>query len=313
MIPRLSVIVCTFNRASALERCLEGLRAQHATPHEFEVLVIDNASTDDTRQRLGRYLDGPLPCRYVFEPVQGLSHARNRGAREAAAPYVTYLDDDAVAPPEFVGNLLAVIGTHNPDIVGGPIFPYYTSPKPPWFRDRYEIRQYATTSGFSNTCGVSGSNFTIRRALVEQLGGFDVNLGMRGAEQGFGEDRALLVRYRSVTPEAEQRVYYSLDCRVLHWVAPYKQTLRYLIRRHFEGGLMHVHVANRAATTQAAVTEFSRAPWATLRYLARQWRQSGILHTDYREMLLTAAFHGGIFVALLRQLPRRLRASRGPS
>ena len=97
MIPRLSVIVCTFNRASALERCLESLRAQHADPATFEVLVIDNASPDDTRERVERYLNGPLPCRYVFEPVQGLSHARNRGAREAAAPYVTYLDDDAVS------------------------------------------------------------------------------------------------------------------------------------------------------------------------------------------------------------------------
>jgi len=310
MIPRLSIIVCTYNRGAILNGCLESLRDQDVERSQFEVIVVDNNSTDGTGEQVARYLGGQPQVRYVFEPIQGLSYARNRGAGEADAPYLTYIDDDTTVPRDFVKSVLEVIASHAPDIVGGPIFPFYTSPKPSWFRDEYETRQYADASGFSTTCGVSGSNFTIRRELVEHLGGFDVQLGMKGDEQGFGEDRALLLAYRRQVPANRQRVYYSLNCRISHWVAPYKLRLTYRIWRQFEGGLMNVRVMNRAATTPAAVAEFTGAPRATLRYLLRQYRQSGVLRTDYTEILLTASFHFGIFVGILRDLPSRLRATR---
>lgn len=311
MIPLVSIIICTFNRKATLDRCLESLVNQDADPSRFEVLVVDNNSYDGTAAHIARWLHAQPNFRYVLEPVQGLSVARNRGAREARAPYLTYVDDDALVPAAFVTRLCEVINRHDPDIIGGPIFPYYTSSKPRWFRDRYEIRQYSDASGFSMSCGVSGSNFTIRRELVEQLGGFDVALGMKGEQQRFGEERALLLAYRRRIPLAQQRVFYAVECPVLHWVAPHKLRFLYMVRRQFEGGLMNVRIANRATTTLEAVTEFGRAPWAAARYVLRRFREHGIWRTDYVEILLYASFHAGVFVAILRELPARLRTLTG--
>lgn len=91
---QLSIIVCTCNRAAFLQRCLDALIAQSVPETAYEVLVVDNNSTDETASVVARMLPRHPHLRYVREEHQGLSYARNRGMRETASPWVAYVDDD---------------------------------------------------------------------------------------------------------------------------------------------------------------------------------------------------------------------------
>src|SRR4051812_18196557 len=91
-----TIAVCTRNRIGELRQCLASLETQYAGEHHFDVLVVDNASTDDTAEFLR---DWERPGRRaVTEPQLGLSQARNAALEASAADVVSFLDDDALAP-----------------------------------------------------------------------------------------------------------------------------------------------------------------------------------------------------------------------
>jgi glucosyl-dolichyl phosphate glucuronosyltransferase len=227
----LSVIVCTYNRAALLEKCLRSLFEQQRVDVEFEIIVVDNNSNDGTRSVVEECAGKTKGLRHVFEPLQGISNARNRGWQESRGDYLIYLDDDATVPPEYLSNVLSVIRNYSPDIMGGPIYPYYSSPKPRWFRDEYEIRKYEDHSGFSTKCGVSGSNYVIRRNILEKFGLFDIRFGMRYGTMGMMEERKVVELYRTRVPVDEQKVFYSLECYVLHDTPARKMKLSYMMKR----------------------------------------------------------------------------------
>ena len=100
--PLISVVVCTFNRADLLETSLEALDEQILESSEYEVIVVDNNSTDNTLNVVEELCNRLTSLRYCFEPNQGLSHARNRGWREAMGEYVAYIDDDCKVPGQWL-------------------------------------------------------------------------------------------------------------------------------------------------------------------------------------------------------------------
>jgi hypothetical protein len=128
--------------------------------------------------------------------------------------------------------------------MGGPIYPFYETSKSFWFQNALETRKYAENSGFISGF-ISGGNFAIRRQLLIELGLFSPQLGMLGNKLRLGEERELLERYKARTPPTKQRVYYAVECAVKHLVPASKMTLRYLMRRSFESGRMHVELRKR--------------------------------------------------------------------
>jgi len=230
------VIICTYNRPDLLDKCLNSLAAQLTESLACEVIVVDSSSNDGTRLLVAEYTNRLPFIRYVFEEKPGHSNARNRGYHEAGGDYLIYLDDDAIASPDYLENVIREISNHSPDIMGGPVYPYYTSPKPWWFRDEFEIRKYKEQSGFSKRCGISGGNFIIRKRLLGSLGLFDAEYGMSGGKLGMLDDRKVLEIYRATTPSEQQRVYYSLTCYVNHYTPPEKMHLGYMFRRAFAAG-----------------------------------------------------------------------------
>lgn len=294
----LSVIVCTFNRYRLLEKCLTSLVMQETPPEKrYEIIVVDNNSKDDTPVIVSRIVADRGQIVYVKEERQGLSYARNKGAEVARGEYLAYLDDDSMAPEGYLKKLLAVLDEYRPDIVGGPIVPYYDSPRPRWFKDRYEMRSFAERSGFSTTCRVSGGNFIIRRDLLLDLGGFDVNLGMKGFQIGLGEERAVLEDYRRRTPPESQKVYYSLECCVLHHVPPYKMKRIYMLKRSYQVGRVAVRIKNKEPSSFfrrmfAFFPNLFSMLWETL-------KKDGIFKADYFGVLVQGALRIGTMVELL--------------
>jgi glycosyltransferase involved in cell wall biosynthesis len=96
--PRISAILPTWNRACYLEKALQGLLAQTLEPEEFEVILVDDGSTDATRQVLARFT-GLLPLVYLHQENAGIAVAKNRGVEKARAPILLFMDDDDVASP----------------------------------------------------------------------------------------------------------------------------------------------------------------------------------------------------------------------
>ena len=131
----------TYNRCELLIDAVSSVLAQRSeiTP-AFELIVVDNNSTDDTRaivlERFARF-DGRV--RYFFEPQQGLSYARNAGIRAARAPLVAFIDDDVRAQPDWVAAIARAFCEHpKADMVGGRVLPLWRSTPPAWLtRDHW--------------------------------------------------------------------------------------------------------------------------------------------------------------------------------
>jgi len=230
-----SVVVCTHNRAELLAEALASLVAQTLDPTTYEVIVVDNASTDGTRAVVEGCSSRLPQVRYCLEERLGLSHARNRGWLEARGDYVGYLDDDAKAPPEWLDVALQTIVHGAPAALGGPVVPFHADAKPRWFKDRYELRTRGETA--RPLCPgeyLSGTNLFFRRAVLEALGGFDPALGVVGRRVAYGEETAMQVRIRAEMPG--EIIYYEPRLCVDHLVHAWKKTWRGILLAAWAGG-----------------------------------------------------------------------------
>lgn len=234
------MIVCTYKRPRLLEKALDSLANQTLEKSLFEIVVVDNAETNDSAPIVDRwrerYPDHRI-CR-ISELRPGLAYARNTGWERARGRYVAYMDDDAVADKNWLKAGLDCFRKlkPTPDCVGGPIYPAYDSPKPDWFKDLYEIRTWGKEARWLSQGEVfSGSNMIIKRTIVEQYGGFDVRAGMKGANIEVGEETSLFRRIREGSGGLAG-FFYSPEMKMFHAVPGYKMTISYQLKRAYASG-----------------------------------------------------------------------------
>src|SRR5262245_2427124 len=134
--PIISAVICTYKRADYLRHALRSLCEQTLERSEFEVLVVDNAVEDETKQVVRDFESMGLPVCYVPEPEVGLNRARNTGLKSAAGRYVAYLDDDARADARWVESLVQVFQSTGAAVVGGRVWLDWHGEKPGWVPER---------------------------------------------------------------------------------------------------------------------------------------------------------------------------------
>src|SRR5581483_2744181 len=201
---RISVVIATKDRAAYLERALASFGEQIGAP-SFEVIVVDNGSTDETKnvvERMGAA--SRFPVRYVYEPEPNRGKARNRGIAVAEGYLIVFCDDDVVAPPRFLAGHEAAHSTTEL-VVNGPILnvaSYEDRPKP-------SVVNYS--GAFLCTCNVS-----IPKPALEAVGGFDERFDLYG-----WEDTELGVRLR----EHGMRWRFAWDAYIWHIKSPDINTL----------------------------------------------------------------------------------------
>jgi len=203
-----SVIVCTRDRPAQLARCLDALRRlEH---DELEMVIVDNAPADDATERLVAALAAGDPrLRYVREERPGLSHARNRGLREARAGIVAFTDDDVLVDPLWAAALVrgfardprvaCVTGLVAPASLGRPEERYFDA-RVSW-SSSCEQRLYTAARGagdsllhpFAAGAFGTGANMAFRTTALRVLGDFDECLGA-GSPAGGGEDLDVFLR-----------------------------------------------------------------------------------------------------------------------
>ena len=217
---RISLIVCTFQRADILPRCLIAATSQTLAPSSYEVIVMDNGSTDHTRAIVERFPE----VRYLYCPFRGLSQARNAGAEAARAPFVTYIDDDAIAAPDLLEQVLAVFdNARDAACVGGRIDITMPPNLPDWYSEHFagyfsalQLRYTSAQRLFDLMEFPFGANVSFRREALERAGGFNIKLGRVGKDTAGGEE--LDLEYRLAA--AGCGVYYSPHARVNHVIMP---------------------------------------------------------------------------------------------
>jgi glycosyltransferase involved in cell wall biosynthesis len=175
--PDLTLVICTRNRAERLRTCLEYVGGIEST-RPWEVVVVDNASTDETQRVVEDAREGfPVPLRLLAEPVHGVSRARNRGWRSATGAIVSYTDDDCYPATDYVDRVLERFETE-PSLgyLGGAVLPFDPDAATVTIvagREPIEIRP----GGFVTPGLMICANLAFRREVLEEIGGFDVVLG----------------------------------------------------------------------------------------------------------------------------------------
>lgn len=253
--PFLTVVVCTYNRQELLPLCLASLADQTLQRERYEVLVVNNNSTDGTGEVAESFSRLHANFRSVFEPSQGLSHARNRGFREARGKVVAYLDDDARAHPQWCERIVSAFHsvTPSPDAVGGDILPWYEGEPPAWFSDELETRNWGDEAGFlppvQAKFGFCGSNMAFLKELLQSCGGFTTGLGMSGAKVRFGEETELFSRLH----KTGARLWYDPALVVRHFVPLQHMRLSYRVRRSYLSGVAQAQIEGRKTGGAAAL------------------------------------------------------------
>ncbi|HEY9638852.1 MAG TPA: glycosyltransferase family 2 protein [Coleofasciculaceae cyanobacterium] len=272
--PQISAIICTHNRDHYLGAAIESLLAQDFS-EPFEVIVVDNASSDRTREVVAAYLSDSR-LRYVYESVTGLSVARNTGAQVAQSPILAYLDDDAVASPQWLRILYeAYQQAEKLAIAGGKVTLLWdvgTQP-PAWLSSglagnlgAYDLGDrplLITQPGLTPR----GLNYSIRRSFLDQVGGFDRNLGRVGNNLLSNEE----LQMTEMALLKGWQVVYLPDAQVAHHVSPERLQFTWFLKRGWWQGVSEFY--REQQTRQTGLRQLThgsekllRGLWRSLKY-----------------------------------------------
>lgn len=238
---RLSLVIATYNRAEQLLVTLDSVRRQHHASQEWECIIVDNNSGDDTRSRVAEFIEqyAEFNFRYLFEPSQGLSYARNAGIRHAVGDIVAFIDDDERIVEEFVGAYIELFDTHSDAMAaGGKIIAEYPAGRPRWM-SKYAEQPIANPMDFGSEVSLfpssripGGGNMAMRRSLFDRVGLFDTTLGRSGKSLIGGEESDLFERIKA----GGYACYYVPRAVMYHIIPAEKLTLSYFRRLSYNTG-----------------------------------------------------------------------------
>ena len=198
-----SIVISTYNRCGLLDGALRALLCQSPQPVNYEIVVVDNNSTDQTRPLVEALAtQNPEKLKYLFEAKQGLSYGRNAGIAAAKAPIIAFTDDDVRVAPDWVWEIKAGFAA-NPDIdfLGGKVVPRWPAEPPPWLTNAnwspLALLDYGDRPLFvdsKNQRCLIGANFAFRRRAFEKVGLFKTDF--QRVKDGIGslEDHEILLR-----------------------------------------------------------------------------------------------------------------------
>lgn len=273
---RISVVVCTHteDRLPALQHAIESVLEQ--TYPDRELIVVSDGNPAVAQQVQAEFGDHPDVRVRLQATNRGLLATRNTGASLAQGDVVAFLDDDAVAHPEWLAELEEAYREQTRDAdstpssddddcdhdyplaVGGKMTPKWVADKPEFLPEEFYWLIGVTHRGFADGPGevrnTPGSNFSIRRAVFEELDGFDTEIGGRqGDKQLQGGETELCARLRN---RYGVGVYYTPDARVAHKVFEYRTDVRWLITRAFWQGYSKHRMAVLLPDSTAEETAF---------------------------------------------------------
>lgn len=171
-----SVIVCSYNGANYISECLQSLVNQSVPNDSYEIIVVNDGSTDNLEEKVAVFLQKYKNIKFIsYKPNKGLSFARNIGWKNASGDFIFYIDDDAVADPDWLERLSAYYTDSNIAGVGGYARAYFSNN----IYTEYELAKCYLEYGKNaenlnkNNLGAGGLNMSFRKKVLEEVDGFD--------------------------------------------------------------------------------------------------------------------------------------------
>lgn len=239
----ITVCICTHDRPCYVQDCLNGLRQQTVSPSQFDIVVVDSASTGDVPSQLARMVSDMANARLLRVERPGVSFARNAGAISVGCGYMAYIDDDAVPAPDWIERIAAAIseGERPPALIGGRILPYWEAPLPRWWPARlrgvlsiieHEGRGEYRTAALPPDLEPYGANMIVHIPSLLAMGGFGPKSGRVGKALLSDEEVQLAWRLQA----AGHSVRYDSRIAVRHQIqAERLQPVWLLSRLYWQG------------------------------------------------------------------------------
>jgi len=315
----ITLVVCTYNRLDILKVTMPSyLSLRVPDDVTLDVVIIDNNSQDGTRGFVEDFIrkkKNTINIKYILEPKQGVSFARNTGYKNASGDYIGYLDDECVLPEQWLEVAVENILAEQPAFLGGPYFgkflPKTTSS---WckesFGDSYMVEHNLPNAPLEGRY-LSEGNMLVRKDIFQKVGLFDTELGMTGEKISYGEGPDFQQRFLTEYPN--EVIWYNPKLFVWHLIRDEKISIVYRFKEALIRGasaaelakgvsrellllsplllIYYVFYASLSATRYLVISIFSREHFYTLLhndYQKKTWRDIG--RAWYRSKLLFKSF-----------------------
>ena len=241
-----SVIVPTLNQSAKLKQCLSHLSELSFDPNLFEVLVVDNGSTDDTKQVADSFKNEVPNLRYFFSAIPGLHTGRNLGLEKARGDFLSYIDDDSLVTEEWLKGIERAFENPNVALVGGPCLPKYESDPPKWLKYFWSDCEFGKTLGYLSLLDfgdkfiaippgyIFGCNFNIRKDVLLEFKGFPPDYFPRKLRKYSGRGESAVGRKIS---NSNRLAIYSPEAKIFHLVPNNRLTEEYFYHRTYIAGI----------------------------------------------------------------------------
>lgn len=219
---KISLVICTYNRDKYLPTALESIKNQSFDRRFFELIIVDNNSTDNTANISKEFIaeNTDINGKYCFEAQKGLSFARNRGIAEARSPVISYIDDDVILSPSFLKELAGFFDVHQDVVgVGGRVVPKYEHEKEPEWMSKY-LNGFVGKVDYGNNIILynskmkypAGCNMTYRKDILLKAGGFNNKLTFRS------DDKYIFYQVKEIS----DKIYYLPNAWLYHNIDSYR-------------------------------------------------------------------------------------------
>lgn len=296
-----SILICTFNRDRYIKYALQHVLNLEFTSSEYEVVVINNNSTDNTEKICREVMNKNrnININYIVETNQGLSYARNAGIKYANGDYIIFIDDDAFVRNDYLLNLDNFL-INFPDFIagGGKIIPVYERDKPKWMNSFLYPLIAAMDMGdsvkiFDKGKFPLGANMFYKKGVFNDIGYFKINLGRKGDILEGGEEKDFIARLK----KTGTIVYYVPDVVVYHMIPDNRLTFDYIkkqavgIGRSEKKRIMEQNYTEKVHKVISELFKITGTLFLVLYYLFILQPSKGLILVKFRFWVLKGYFY----------------------
>ncbi len=254
----LSIVVPTRNRVNDLRHCVQSIIEQECLLDEYEVIVVDNNSSDGTKETIEEMAGISGRVKYIFAEKAGLHVGRNLGIRESKFDWVAFLDDDVILPWNWVGNVLNLISQNQSELLfGSKVLPLFTGKVPVWLEHIWNVHNLVwelsiinpgDKLGYIEPLNVFGCSFIANKVFLIEIGGFHPD-GMPWELRMFRGDGESFVSRK--VEEIGKKALFSPEIITYHKVPVERMTLKYFKKKHYLSGISDAFFELRKRKTLA--------------------------------------------------------------
>jgi glycosyltransferase involved in cell wall biosynthesis len=253
-----SVIVCTYNRAKYLEKCLESLHQQ--TYKNYEITIVNGPSTDETSKVIEKF---PHLKIIHQEQLDGLSNARNLGIKAAKGDIIGFIDDDAITNPDWIERIINTFETIKPQpiCIGGKIEPIWEISRPEWLEENQisclTVLDISKTPLVLKDNYLFGTNMAFEKNILKSLGGFSENLGRKGDTLLSNEEGLI----QDIIRNSGYHCFYHPEILVRHHIPKERLTKKWILKRYYWQGISDALMHD--------ILDASHASWSKMKNIIR--------------------------------------------